>query len=93
MFKIIKVQGDSMYPCYRHNDYVVLAKYWPRHLKAGDDIVCKHKQFGTIIKRIHQILDKKIQLTGLNTSSTSQQDLGHITYKDVIGRVIWHVAS
>lgn len=80
-----------MQPCYRHNDYVVLTQIWLKPLRKGNDIVCRHNQFGLIIKRIHNIIYNKLELTGLNTTSTSRTMLGNIHKSDVVGRVIWHI--
>jgi len=90
MLKIIKVQGDSMLPCYAHNDYVVLIPAWCRALQKGDDVVCRHHHFGLILKRIYNITNNELALTGLNSSSTSRKMLGHVNEKDVLGRVLWH---
>ena len=90
MFKLAKVNGDSMLPCYRHNDFLLLSTYRPK-LKVGDDIVCLHPRFNTIFKRISLIKDNKIHLTGLNSISTSSQELGYVEKNDVIGRVVWHI--
>lgn len=91
MFKIVKVKGDSMQPCYHHNDFVLLKHVAEKALQKGDDIVCRHHQFGLILKRIKNITLNKLELTGLNTSSTSSSMLGTINTIDVVGRVIWHI--
>lgn len=90
MFRIVKVNGDSMQPCYRHNDYVVVMSPGKKSLAPGQDVVCRHPQFGNILKRIDTIKSERLYLTGLNPMSTSKADLGFITRKDVVGRVIYH---
>lgn len=91
MLKLVKVKGDSMHPCYRHNDYLLLSRLYFRPLRPGDDVVCIHPHYQTIVKRIAEIDDNKIHLTGLNTRSTSKYHLGTISQNAIIGKVIWHI--
>ncbi len=91
MFKLVKVKGDSMLPCYRHNDYLILSKYLFNNLTVGDDIVCNHPHYNIIFKRIAKITNSNIYLTGLNAASTSSQDLGTISHNEIIGKVVWHI--
>ncbi|MEM7026647.1 MAG: S24/S26 family peptidase [Pseudomonadota bacterium] len=93
MLKLIKVKGDSMQPCYRHNDYLLISKPLFRSISVGDDVVCKHPGIGTIFKRINKIQDKKIELKGLNMLSSNPSEIGVIRSQDIIGRVIWHFAA
>ena len=93
MFKLVKVKGDSMQPCYRHNDYILISKSRRKQFTVGDDVVCQHPHLGLILKRIVDINSGKLKLAGLNSLSSSPKDLGDIHKHDVIGRVIWHVRS
>ena len=91
MYQFIKIKGDSMLPCYREDDYVLLIKNGFRSIRVGDDVVCNHHQYGIILKRIYKCIDDKLYLTGLNSKSTDRADLGAVENKDIIGCVIWHI--
>ena len=82
MFRLVKIKGDSMWPDYRHNDYVALGRWHRRALAVGDDVVCNHAEFGLILKRIQHIGPDGLWLTGL---------LGNIQEQAVMGRVLWHI--
>ena len=91
MFRLVKVKGDSMWPDYRHNDYVALGRWRGRALAVGDDVVCKHAEFGLILKRIQRIGPDGLWLTGLNPRSAASGRLGNIQEQAVMGRVLWHI--
>ena len=93
MLKLLRVQGDSMWPRYRSADYVLVARPLWRQLRVGDDIVSNHPDFGTILKRITAIEHDHLLLTGLNSSSTSTENIGRIPYAAVLGRVILHIRA
>ena len=91
MFRLVKIKGDSMRPDYRHNDYVLLVQGRKNALSVGDDVVCKHADFGLILKRIKNISPNGLQLTGLNARSAEPASLGDIQKRDVVGRVVWRI--
>lgn len=91
MFRLVKVKGDSMWPDYRHNDYVALGRWRWRALAVGDDVVCNHAEFGLILKRIQHIGPAGLWLTGLNLRSAESGRLGNIQEQAVMGRVLWHI--
>ncbi len=91
MFRLVKITGDSMWPDYRHNDYVVLSRWRRYALSPGDDVVCKHADLGLILKRVKHIGPDGLRLTGLNPLSAESGRLGNIQRRAVMGRVIWHI--
>ena len=91
MLSIVRVNGDSMQPYYRHNDYVLITSLGKKLLKSGQDVVCVHPKYGKMLKRISKVQSERIYLTGLNHMSTSQADLGFINSTDVVGKVIYHL--
>lgn len=91
MFRLVKIKGDSMWPDYRHNDYVAISRRRNNALLPGDDVICRHAEFGLILKRIKHIGPNGMRLTGLNPLSAESGRLGNIQRRAVVGRVVWHI--
>lgn len=91
MFRLVKIKGDSMWPDYRHNDYVAISRRRNNALLPGDDVICRHAEFGLILKRIKHIGPNGMRLTGLNRLSAESGRLGNIQRRAVVGRVVWHI--
>ncbi len=93
MLKLFRVRGDSMCPRYRSSDFVLVARPLWRRLGAGDDVVTRHPELGTIFKRIESLDRDRLRLCGLDPRSTASADLGSVSRKDVVGRVILHIPA
>ncbi|MDJ0779328.1 MAG: S24/S26 family peptidase [Gammaproteobacteria bacterium] len=93
MLKLIRIQGDSMRPEYRCDDYVVIARPLWRRIRAGDDVVVRHPVLGTIFKRIESLAGDRLRLTGLDSRSTPSDEIGSVARTDVLGRVILHIRA
>ena len=93
-FGLYKVTGDSMLPNYCPGDYVLAWRHARRSLKIGDVVVVKHPRFGTIIKRIQQVVDPTtFTLSGDNAeASTDSSEIGPIPLDQVAGKVMWRIA-
>ena len=90
-----KVSGDSMLPCYRSGDFVLTYRCSLNKLKRGDAVVVNHNHFGIIIKRINGI-DGLASLTLIGDNflqSTDTETLGEINFKQVLGKVIFHITA
>lgn len=86
MFKVRKVTGGSMLPVLRHGDYVFLLKW---RIKKGDIVVVNHPHFGDIIKRVKSIENAKITLSGDNSSSVNSDQIGEVSYENLLGKVLF----
>ncbi|MGB9672899.1 MAG: S24/S26 family peptidase, partial [Anaerolineales bacterium] len=94
IFKIVRIQGDSMSPEFQAGDFVVISKI-PRftRIKCGDEIVFHHPQFGVMIKKV-QGFEKQNQtywVGGINPRSIDSQRIGPIKDGQILGKVIWHI--
>jgi len=89
-FKIWKVKGHSMFPRIPQHSYV-LVKHWYtfKRLKPNQTILITHPQYGLIIKTV-AIIDKNnlIWCKGENASSISVEQLGPVSKKQIIGKVL-----
>ena len=95
MFGILKVTGDSLAPDYREGDFVLVVKipFLLKRLGRGDTIVFKHPDYGILIKRIDSLDTDggEIYVTGTQPNSVDSRRFGPIRYRDVMGKVIWHI--
>lgn len=89
--RIVRVKGDSMQPCYRDGDYLLITRYRRRRPRPGDDVVFEHPDFGTLLKRIDSIESGRLQLRGLNPLSADAAALGTVDIAVCSGlrRVAW----
>ncbi len=95
MFKIFKINGESLYPEYRNGDYVLVAKspfpYF--NIRIGDVIAFDQAEYGLMIKRINAISEDSahVEVKGSVIESIDSSSFGPICRKDIIGKVIWHI--
>jgi len=94
MFKIIKVEGESMSPVYNDGDYVLTIRFplLLRRIKVSSVLVFKSKGHGVLIKKVSQIDPERrvFFFTGLNKKSLTTEQIGAVGEKDIIGSVIFH---
>lgn len=88
-----KVRGDSMSPRFVDGDYVFCWRGFCVRPNIGDVVVVKHPHLGVIIKRVLQVnaVSRELMLVGDNVKSTPSQVMGWLSYKRVIGQVIYHI--
>jgi len=92
MFRIIRVNGESLSPDYRDGDFVVLATN-PHlyHIQPGTVVAFEHAPYGMLIKRVTQALPEEIYVTGTHENSLDSRKLGPILRKSITGKVLWHI--
>ena len=95
MPRLLKVSGSSLTPDYRDGDFVLVSKipYLFDEIKPGDIIAFRHKEYGTMIKKVQDIAPNlgEIHVIGTHESSVDSRRFGPITGEDVLGKVIWHI--
>ena len=94
MFRIIKVEGESMSPDYNSGDYVLVSRFpLLLHMVRIDSVlVFKSRKYGILIKKVSEIdkVQKKYFLKGSNQMSLSTEMIGAIDEKSIIGSVLLH---
>ncbi len=96
MFQIFRIEGQSMYPAFKHGD-IVLTRTAPKInscLKLGDDIVFDDPKHGVLLKRITgiDIKKKKVKTAGLHVDSLCSSHYGLTPMSRVIGKVIFRIS-
>ena len=81
--RIIKVSGNSMRPCYRSGDYLLVGRYGRCAPRAGDDVVFRHRDFGMLLKRVSRLEGDLLRVSGLDPLSADAAGLG------TVGRAAW----
>ncbi len=95
MLRLLKVQGDSLYPSYREGDYVLIARIPLISFKPhpGDIVVFRHPSLGTLIKRVEYVSSQQgsVFLIGTHPDSVDSRQFGMVPIKDLLGKVIWRI--
>ena len=88
--RLWKVKGHSMFPRIPQHSYVLVGQWYIfKKLKPNQAILINHPRFGLLIKTV-AIVDKNhlIWCKGENASSISVEQLGPVSKKQIIGRVL-----
>jgi signal peptidase I len=95
VFRLLKVRGQSLYPDFQEEDYVLLLRdsFPGLRIKTGDVIVFDQPPLGRLIKQVSQVLDsgQSFEVRGSQISSTDSRDFGPVPRTCVLGKVIWHI--
>ena len=95
MLRLLKVRGHSLHPEYRDGDYVLAARvpFPARKITAGDVVILHQPLYGTLIKRVHKVLDDGLafDVRGSQIESTDSRNFGPVPISQISGKVIWHI--
>ena len=94
MFRIIKVEGDSMSPDYNSGDYLLVSRF-PllfNFIRINTAAVFNSSKYGVMIKKVSEIDSAKKQFffKGANQMSVTTEMIGAIDKKNIIGVVLLH---
>lgn len=91
LFLLRRVMGDSMVPTFTPGQLIFGVR--PRKIRPGDIVVIHHDGLDKI-KRVKEVRDDKIFLTGDNSlHSTDSRDFGWLDIHLVIARITWPSVS
>jgi signal peptidase I len=89
------VSGSSLTPVYRDGDFVLVSKipYLFDEIKQDDIVAFRHKEYGTMIKKVQDVAPNtgEINVIGTHENSVDSRRFGPITREDVLGKVICHI--
>lgn len=88
LLAIYRVTGDSMLPVLRDGDYVLASSLIKPKINAL--VVVHHSTYGVMVKRVSQISETHILLTGENQQSLSPEKMGWVDLGQVRGCVLKH---
>jgi nickel-type superoxide dismutase maturation protease len=94
MFQLLRVSGHSLEPLYQDGDFVVIGKIpiFFRWLRPGNEIVFRHPEYGTLIKRVESVTAAgEISVIGTQPASVDSRRFGPIRREAIIGKVIWRI--
>ncbi len=81
-----------MYPQYRSGDMLLVLKIKHyRCFSVGTNVVVSHPEFGLIVKQVARYSSQYLTLTGLNSQSVSESQMGKVPWDLVRGRVVFHI--
>lgn len=97
MLRLLKIRGSSLWPDYRQGDYVLAAgvPFPAGKIKPGDVIVFIQPGYGTLIKRVQQVLEDggAFDVRGTQVASSDSRNFGPVPRANVSGKVIWHIRN
>lgn len=95
MFRLLKVRGQSLYPAFQSEDYVLILRLsFPGvKIKVGDIIAFDQPPYGVLLKRVNKVLEegRSFDVRGTQISSTDSRNFGPVSRDRVLGKVIWHI--
>lgn len=94
-FKFWKVSGHSMFPKIPQSSYILVnqwVKFW--RIKPEQTILFNHNDHGVIIKTV-ALIDRNglIWCKGENLSSLSVEEIGPVSKKQILGKVLMVVTK
>ncbi len=96
MFRIMRIQGESLAPDWRTGDFVVVgtAPWWRRGLRPGQVIAFHHPEHGLLLKRVVRVLPGgDLWVEGSHPHSVDSRRFGPVPPQAVLGRVLWHIRA
>jgi len=94
-FKLWKVTGHSMFPKIPQSSYILINQWFTfKQIKPEQTILFKHNDHGFIIKTV-ALVDRNglIWCKGENLSSLSVEEIGPVSKKQILGRVLMVVVK
>ena len=95
MCRLLKIHGDSLFPDYQEGDFVLVSKipFLFVSPRPGQVIAFRMPPYGTLIKRIDQVLEagQAFFVSGTHPYSVDSRQFGPVSRRAVIGWVIWHI--
>lgn len=95
MFRLIKVEGESMQPRYQPGDYVLVcrAPIFCIPIKPGDTVVFNQPPYGILIKQVSELdpATGEMMVTGLQPESVDSRHFGPVPAHKLLGKVVGHI--
>ena len=95
MCRLLKVHGDSLIPDYQEGDFVLVSKipFLFASPRPGQVIAFHMPPYGTLIKRVEQVLEggQSFFVTGTHPLSVDSRQFGPVSRQALLGRVVWHI--
>jgi signal peptidase I len=93
--RLLKIRSHSLHPDYQEGDYILAAGFpFPSgKIRVGDVIVFRQPGYGTLVKRVGQVLDggRAFDVRGTQIESTDSRNFGPVPRERVSGKVIWRI--
>ncbi len=89
MFKIFKIEGDSMYPLLKDTQKIFCIKAKFINLKQDDIVVFHHPQEGLMIKYIKSISSDGYYVKGTSAFSIDSSIFGHLKKEDILYKMLF----
>ncbi len=88
MFKLLKIEGDSMYPFLKDGDKILCIKPFFNFLKENDIVIFNYEKEGLMIKRLTKINWQGYYVEGTTPYSIDSSIFGYLEKKDILYKMI-----
>lgn len=87
MFKLLKVEGDSMYPLLKQGDKLLCMK--PLSISEDDVVVFSHNKEGLMIKKVTRIDENGYFVKGSSPYSIDSSTFGYLRKEDILYKMVY----
>lgn len=88
MFKLLKIEGDSMYPLLKNGDKILCLSRLLLPLKENDIVVFNHPKEGLMIKQLTKINWQGYYVEGTTPYSIDSSIFGYLEKKEILYKMI-----
>ena len=89
MFKLLKIEGDSMYPFLKNSETILCIKPLFNNLEENDIVVFNHEKEGLMIKRLTVIDKNGYYVEGTTPYSLDSSIFGYLKKEDILYKMIY----
>ena len=94
MLKLFKIEGFSLFPLLKEGELVLCVKlYTFSKIKINDVVVFKHKNNGSMIKKVKKINENGYFVQGENPDSIDSRNFGELEKKELLYKVIFNFST
>ena len=94
MLKLFKIEGFSLFPLLKEGEVVLCVKlYTFSKIKINDIVVFKHKNNGSMIKKVKKINENGYFVQGENPDSIDSRNFGELEKKELLYKVIFNFST
>lgn len=92
MFKLLEIQGYSLYPLFKEGEVVLAIKILPfLKIKTNDIVVFNKESHGLMIKKVRSVKNNEYFVVGENPDSIDSRNFGLLQKKELLYKVLFKV--
>jgi len=89
MFKVLKIEGDSMYPFLKNGETILCMKPLLNSFSKDDIVIFNHEKEGLMIKKLTKINENGFYVEGTTPYSIDSSIFGYLQKEDILYKMIF----